>query len=496
MQIQEVIILLALILGTLVLSEQLARAGKLSLVLARKLVHLVAVSGVAISPLFFPNQRLLAGIIAFFVLILLWAVATRRFAIDAQRQRRSWGIALFPLAFLILLVPFGTLWPWLVVYPMLVLALADPAAALVGELVARRYWQLTGDRKSWPGSLTFFVVAAAVLLLLPEWLRHVDPLFAWPFVSLMHGPTVVAILVVAALAALAEALGSGGGDNMTVPLVTAWGMAAVGDSALQSELLPAAGLAALFGVLAWWRRWLDAGGAALAALTGVMVWTIGGWSLALPLILFFLSGSLLGRLPRKVLPDAKHGRPRDWMQVLANGGIVIGLMWLHGILPSSAWLLAAWISVSISMADTWSSEFGQWAGGRVVDIVGFRNLRPGLSGGISWQGTLGGLAGAVIIGGFAWGVGGFSPAEAVVIALAGFAGMLADSLLGSLCQARYRRANGEPTEDSSQASSPRPEKGWAWMTNDWVNLLSNLVITILFAALAGTLVAWLTACLS
>jgi uncharacterized membrane protein len=115
-------------------------------------------------------------------------------------------------------------------------------------------------------------------------------------------------------------------------------------------------------------------------------------------------------------------------------------------------------------------------------------LPAGLSGGISWQGTLGGLAGALLIGGLAWVMGGFGPAEGVVIAMAGFAGMLADSLLGSLLQARYRRANGQPTEDKTEADSPRPEKGWAWMTNDWVNLISNGLVTVLFAASASALV--------
>ncbi|HSR40126.1 MAG TPA: DUF92 domain-containing protein, partial [Phnomibacter sp.] len=333
--------------------------------------------------------------------------------------------------------------------------------------------------KSWIGSATFFLVAAVVLLLLPGWLKHLHPALAWPYVSLHHWPTVIAIIVVAAVAALAEALGSGGSDNVTVPFMVAWGLAAVGDSALQAELIPAILLSLLFAVLAWWRGWLDAGGAALAALIGILIWTAGGWTLALPLLIFFVSGSLLGRLPRTNTTDAKHGRARDWMQVLANGGIAALFMWLHTFLPQGTWVLAAWVSVAISMADTWSSEIGQWAGGKVVNIMGFKPMQAGLSGGVSWQGTLAGLAGALVIGLLGYVVAGFDWLATGIVTLAGFAGMLADSLLGSVCQAGYARADGLLTENREEAVDSNPVKGWGWMTNDWVNLLSNVIICLL-----------------
>ena len=57
MQIIPVLILLLLIGTTLWWSEKMAGTGKLSLVLARKLVHLVAVSSLAFSPLFFDGER-------------------------------------------------------------------------------------------------------------------------------------------------------------------------------------------------------------------------------------------------------------------------------------------------------------------------------------------------------------------------------------------------------------------------------------------------------
>jgi uncharacterized protein (TIGR00297 family) len=131
------------------------------------------------------------------------------------------------------------------------------------------------------------------------------------------------------------------------------------------------------------------------------------------------------------------------------------------------------------MADTWSSEIGQWAGGKVVNIIGFKPMQPGLSGGVSWQGTLGGLAGAMVIGALGYTVAGFDWPATSIVTFAGFAGMLADSLLGSVCQASYARADGLLTENRDEAIEAKPVKGWGWMTNDWVNLLSNVIICLL-----------------
>lgn len=478
MQVWPVLGLVLLIALVLFLSEWAGRRGIIPLVLARKAVHLVAVSAIAIAPIFFQQPWWLDAIVAASTGLLFWAVARGRLAIDEARQRRSWGIALFPISFLLLHVLFGSLWPWLVVYPMLVLALADPAAALVGELTARRFYYLTGDRKSWHGSLTFFVVAAAVLLLLPGVLRHLHPGLAWPFISLQHALTVWAVLAVAAIATLAEALGSGGTDNLTVPLLTAWGMAAVVDSALQTQLWPAVALATAVALLAWWRKWLDAGGAATALLLGVLVWVAQGWQVALPLLLFFVSGSLLSRLGASAGPaDAKQGRARDWQQVLANGGLAGLLMWLHTFFPSPAWVLAAWASVAVCLADTWSSEIGQRAGGRVVDILRWRAVPAGLSGGISWQGTLAGVAGATLLAVIAVPVLAIGWQQAAWLAVAGVAGMLLDSVLGSLLQAKYRQPDGSWSDRPARAGQ-QPDRGWRWMTNDAVNLLSNLIIVL------------------
>jgi len=54
--------------------------------------------------------------------------------------------------------------------------------------------------------------------------------------------------------------------------------------------------------------------------------------------------------------------------------------------------------------------------------------------------------------------------------------MLLDSVLGSAFQARYN-LQGQASDVPPPGEHNTPQKGWSWLTNDLVNLLSNLLIT-------------------
>jgi uncharacterized membrane protein len=60
--------------------------------------------------------------------------------------------------------------------------------------------------------------------------------------------------------------------------------------------------------------------------------------------------------------------------------------------------------------------------------------------------------------------------------LGGMAGSLADSLLGATVQALYRLPDGGATERRADSSGAAYQalRGWRWMNNDMVNLISSL----------------------
>ncbi len=79
------------------------------------------------------------------------------------------------------------------------------------------------------------------------------------------------------------------------------------------------------------RKSLTWDGAITAAVMGLWILFFAGKAFLLPLtILFRQQCTLIGKLTKRrtVVSDAKHGKARDYRQVLCNGGIYAALLHL------------------------------------------------------------------------------------------------------------------------------------------------------------------------
>lgn len=126
----------------------------------RRIAHAVGAASVAPLPLFLQLPEL----IALAVLITAVLVVTRERAMLPSVHaidRPSAGALVFP-AGLLLAVLIGWHHPAAIAYAALVLALADPAAALAGTRVKEVGWTVLGGRKTLGGSVTFGVVSIAI----------------------------------------------------------------------------------------------------------------------------------------------------------------------------------------------------------------------------------------------------------------------------------------------------------------------------------------------
>lgn len=235
-------------------------------------------------------------------------------------------------------------------------------------------------------------------------------------------------------------------------------------------------------------RFLTLSGAIATFLLGVVVFGIGGWQWAIPIVTFFLLSSILSRYGRQRKKDfdsvfGKSDR-RDGGQVLANGSIAGALVVLSAAYPIHDFYPLYLGAVAAATADTWGTEIGVLTMGRTISVLSFKPVSPGTSGGISETGTLAGALGALVIAlsGYGW----FSDLKtAIVIVLAGVAGSLIDSLLGATVQVQFRcEVCGKQTERTGHCGKPSTRiSGVPWINNDIVNILCSLA----GAAAAGTL---------
>ena len=213
-------------------------------------------------------------------------------------------------------------------------------------------------------------------------------------------------------------------------------------------------------------RWLTPGGLVAACAVGIgVMWGLGWPGLAV-LAAFFLSGSLLTQLAERRSPH------RSARQVLANGGVA-------AVAALLGWWAAAGGAIAAAAADTWATEIGAFSPIPPRLATTWRRVTRGTSGGITVLGTLGGVAGAATIAWLAHTLAprGVAPGVATLVS-AGFAGMLADSVLGATLQGKYECPACDAQFERGNTVCHEPVRlttGWRWLDNDAVNFAATLV---------------------
>lgn len=173
---------------------------------------------------------------------------------------------------------------------------------------------------------------------------------------------------------------------------------------------------------------LDKPGLALAILFGAIVFIFGG-APYLAMMLFFLMLAIFvtkyGYYEKKEMGIYEHDR--SWENVLSNGlvpAICAGLSAYAGPLPYIA-------SIAAVTSDKFASELGVLSG-EPLSLDGFRRVKPGTSGAVSALGFVMSLMGAALIGVGAIFLFGIPPSTALLVAIAGFAGSIVDTVFGVL----------------------------------------------------------------
>lgn len=236
-------------------------------------------------------------------------------------------------------------------------------------------------------------------------------------------------------------------------------------------------------VLGFFARWLTLDAVPAATLAGSCALGLGGFPMAFLLLLFFLSGSLLSRLPG-LRPEVREregpAERRDGEQVWANSFWMVIPLMLASVFPADLFLAGAVACLAAATSDTWATELGsRRLPGTTWELRGLRKVAPGTDGGISLAGSAAGLLGSAVIAGAGSWVYSLNLTHFFIIFLTGFSGCLLDSYLG----ARFQRG---ATPSLSGVIFPR-EGEKRTMSNNAVNWTATGTATIATLIINGTI---------
>ena len=205
-----------------------------------------------------------------------------------------------------------------------------------------------------------------------------------------------------------------------------------------------------------------------AVWVAAVLWMSGGWKALSAPVFLLVAGSVSGRLFRVTHSFKK----RTAQQVFSNGWIGVVLYMLYGLTDQFHWQLLAWCSFAVSICDTVSSEVGTAVGGKTFNIANFRMMQPGLSGGISVAGTVGGFIALLLLVACLHFIIPVTTIQLLWVITTGMVGMLLDSFMGSRWQALWSQGD-RWVEFYDVDTQSKLVKGIDWLDNHWLNFLSN-----------------------
>lgn len=201
----KIILTVLAIFVVLISSEALWRHHKIHHEISRKIIHLVIGTFVAFWPFFLSWNDIKLLSVALLVVVVVSKYLNIFQAIHGV-ERSTWGEIFFALVVGVL--AFVTQDKWIYTAALLQMSLADGMAAIVGTYFGRNHrYHVIGHIKSIPGTMAFFVISLAILVLY----------------SSQSGTHLMlaTMFVVSLCATLLENFAIHGFDNLLVPLLVA-----------------------------------------------------------------------------------------------------------------------------------------------------------------------------------------------------------------------------------------------------------------------------------
>lgn len=198
--------------------------------------------------------------------------------------------------------------------------------------------------------------------------------------------------------------------------------------------------ALVLGIGAYWAKAADSDAVLSETIVCLLVILFAGLSWFMLLLAFYLLGGGFTRYgysyKHKLGIAESHGGRRGYKNVYSNSLAPLALAILYGVYGHDVFMYAFIASVATANGDTLASEIGETSRSKPRMITTLKETEPGVDGGVTPLGEAASLAGSLIIGLLATGMGMAGVSAVIVAAVGGFLGTNFDSLLGATLQSR------------------------------------------------------------
>ena len=429
----------------------------------RKIIHISVGIAVSLSPYIFTSRLKPCLLALIFFTINLISYRKNRLNSFHLIERDSYGTIFFPLSYLLLASLFWD-YPNHITASFLILAIADPISSIIGSLNKKnKSYNILGDNKTLEGSTAMFLCSTIILSLLSQLI----------FTDLSAGFKLIAILTTSIAITISEGLSYKGSDNLTIP-ITAFLFIELFNHLNKinfvSEFLFIITLIVLSLFTFYTKKHLSISGFIGASLMAVLLFGFGGYSYTYPIIVFFITSTILSFFKKQNTEIKKSNRTIN--QVYANGGIALSICILNYFFSHSLMYPCFLASVAAANSDTWGTEIGKKSIKKPIDIISGNTVSEGVSGGITLYGNIGSIIGSILIGI----IGYYFLTDIKIILLiiiSGFLSSIFDSILGSSVQARYISPGGLIITEKYKKSYYL-YTGSKQVNNDMVNLCCTI----------------------
>ena len=452
------------------LGELLQRAFKINPEIVRKIQHILTAPCWLILYLTTGASIHAVIICAVGTVGLAFVTFSHFFKAVAREDSNNYGVFYFGLSATIATLLCFLFFPeqyYIVGITYFSLSIADGFAPITAML-CKKFNRNIREGKSVIGCLTVLLLAFAVIVAF-------NYIFKAQYTYLL-------MVSYACLFMIAEYYGYKGLDNLFTVLI--------GLGYLLLELYGLNNMALAIGILVFplilifnmFKKSLTEGGLFAAACVVLISAYFGGLVMLVGYVSLFAANALIVGVVKHILRkkgrDIEKSKPRKAKQIIANSLISCVLSILFFFLENPIFLLAAIAVLVEEFSDSMASDIGRYQKRNPIDIIRFKRIESGLSGGVSLLGTTVALLSCFAGCTFIFMTSDNNVIKYIVLSGVAFFGVFVDSIFGSLLQNKNECVVcGKITEKDVHCDQKTVHKsGVPFISNSLVNLMTSIVI--------------------